>query len=72
MAMKEYSRASDAYQKALEIDSNCQEALEGYKRYSKAVFCESSSSNTTISSVNTVWPMTLDMHFVQMQFLKGH
>lgn len=41
MAMKDYSRASDAYQKALEIDSNCQEALEGYKRYSEAVLLKS-------------------------------
>lgn len=31
MAMKQESRASDAYQKALEIDPNCQEALEGYR-----------------------------------------
>jgi stress-induced-phosphoprotein 1 len=31
MAIKEFSRASDVYQKALEIDSNCQEALEAYR-----------------------------------------
>jgi len=31
VAMKQESRASDAYQKALEIDPNCQEALEGYR-----------------------------------------
>lgn len=31
-AMKEYSRASDAYKKALEIDPNNNEATEGYRR----------------------------------------
>ena len=31
-AMKEFTRASDAYQKALNIDPNNVEALEGHRR----------------------------------------
>jgi len=32
LAMKEYSRASTAFQKAIEIDANNHEALEGYRK----------------------------------------
>ena len=32
LAMKETSKASEAYQKAIDIDANCQEALDGYRR----------------------------------------
>lgn len=32
LALKEYSQASTAFGKALEIDSNCQEAMEGYRQ----------------------------------------
>ncbi|CAD5121870.1 DgyrCDS10333 [Dimorphilus gyrociliatus] len=32
LAMKEMSKASDAYQKAMEIDPNCSEAVEGYRK----------------------------------------
>jgi tetratricopeptide (TPR) repeat protein len=32
MAIKEFSRASDCYQKALEIDPNCQEAVDAYRK----------------------------------------
>lgn len=32
MGMKELSKAQMAYQQALDIDANCQEALDGYKR----------------------------------------
>jgi tetratricopeptide (TPR) repeat protein len=32
MAIKEFSRASDCYQKALELDPNCQEAIDAYKK----------------------------------------
>ncbi|KAK7103511.1 stress-induced-phosphoprotein 1-like isoform X2 [Littorina saxatilis] len=32
IGMKEMSKAAVAYQKALEIDPNCQEALDGYRR----------------------------------------
>jgi len=39
MAMKQESRASEAYQRALEIDPTCQEALEGYRA---AVMAENS------------------------------
>lgn len=34
MAMKEYAQAATAYGKALEIDSNCQEAMDGYRQCS--------------------------------------
>lgn len=29
--LKQYSKAQDAYQKAIDIDSNCQEALDGFR-----------------------------------------
>ncbi|RWS25050.1 stress-induced-phosphoprotein 1-like protein, partial [Leptotrombidium deliense] len=32
LAMKEFGKATSAFQKALDIDSNCQEALEGYRK----------------------------------------
>ena len=35
-ALKEFTKASSAFQKALEIDSNCQEAVEGYRKCTMA------------------------------------
>lgn len=29
--LKQYSKAQDVYQKAMDIDSNCQEAIEGLR-----------------------------------------
>ena len=29
--LKQYVKAQDAYQKAIDIDGNCQEALDGYR-----------------------------------------
>lgn len=31
LAIKEYSRASDVYQKAIDLDANCQEAIDAYR-----------------------------------------
>ena len=31
VAIKEYSRASDIYQKAIDLDANCQEAIDAYR-----------------------------------------
>lgn len=31
VAIKEYSRASDVYQKAIDLDANCQEAIDAYR-----------------------------------------
>lgn len=33
VAIKEYSRASDVYQKAIDLDANCQEAIDAYRTY---------------------------------------
>lgn len=32
LAMKEFSKATAAFQKALDLDPNCQEALDGYRK----------------------------------------
>lgn len=29
--LKQYSKAQDAYQKAIDIDANCQDALDGFR-----------------------------------------
>jgi len=34
LALKQQKKAGEVYQKALEIDSNCQEAIEGYRKSS--------------------------------------
>ena len=31
MAIKEYSRAAEVYQKAIDLDANCQEAIDAYR-----------------------------------------
>ncbi|RWS09046.1 stress-induced-phosphoprotein 1-like protein [Dinothrombium tinctorium] len=36
LALKDYSKATSAFQKALDLDSNCQEAIEGYRKCSMA------------------------------------
>lgn len=36
LAMKEFTKASTAFQKALEIDPNCQEAVDGYRKCTMA------------------------------------
>jgi len=33
VAIKEYSRASDVYQKAIDLDASCQEAIDAYRTY---------------------------------------
>ena len=38
-AMKEFARSQVAYQKCLDLDGNCQEAADGYRR------CEGSLNN---------------------------
>lgn len=38
LAMKEYNKASSAFQKALEIDPNNQEALDGYRKCTMAQY----------------------------------
>jgi len=31
VAIKEYSRAAEVYQKAIDLDANCQEAIDAYR-----------------------------------------
>ena len=33
VAIKEYSRAADVYQKAIDLDANCQEAIDAYRTW---------------------------------------
>lgn len=35
--LKQYTKAQDAYQKALDIDANCQDALDGFRECMMAV-----------------------------------
>ena len=35
--MKEYSRSQSAYSKCLELDENCQEAVDGYRKCSQSL-----------------------------------
>jgi len=33
VAIKEYSRAAEVYQKAIDLDANCQEAIDAYRTW---------------------------------------